>query len=70
MKAIVLAGLLALAIVPAFAHSSLDTTTPENGAVLAGMPPQVVMTFAKRIRWLCCKFGKWAMCDQGILLTS
>ena len=50
MKAILLAGLLALAVTPALAHSGLDTTTPENGAVLAEAPPHIVLTFAKRIR--------------------
>ncbi|MDE0416525.1 MAG: copper resistance protein CopC [bacterium] len=50
MKAILLAGLLALAAIPALAHSALDATAPENGAVLAQVPPHVVLTFANRIR--------------------
>ena len=50
MKAILLAGLLALAATPALAHSGLDTTAPENGAVLAEAPPHIVLTFAKQIR--------------------
>lgn len=50
MKAILLAGLLALAAIPALAHSSLDATAPENGAVLAQVPPHIALTFANRIR--------------------
>ncbi len=41
MKAILLAGFLALMASAAFAHSALDTTTPENGAVLAEAPPRL-----------------------------
>ena len=50
MKTILLAGLLALAAPPALAHSDIDTTAPENGAVLAEAPPHIVLTFVKRIR--------------------
>ena len=50
MKAILLAGMLALAAAPALAHSALDTTAPEDGAVLAQAPPSFVLTFANRIR--------------------
>ena len=50
MKAILLAGLLALATTPALAHSAVDATAPENGAVLAQAPPNIVLTFAKPIR--------------------
>ena len=50
MKAILLAGMLALAATPALAHSALDATAPEDGAVLAQAPPSIVLTFAKRIR--------------------
>ena len=50
MKAVLLAGLLALAAAPALAHAVLDATAPENGAVLAAAPPHVVLTFAKRVR--------------------
>ena len=50
MKAILLAGMLGLAATPAPAHSVLDTTAPENRAVLTQAPPYIVLTFAKRIR--------------------
>lgn len=50
MKAILLAGLLSLAATPALAHSDVDATVPENGAVLAEAPPRIVLTFVKRIR--------------------
>ena len=50
MKAILLAGLLALVAISALSHSGLDTTAPENGAVLVEPPPRIVLTFAKRTR--------------------
>ena len=50
MRAILLAGMLALAATPALGHSAVDATAPENGAVLAQAPPHIVLTFAKRIR--------------------
>ena len=50
MKAIVLAAILALAATPALAHSAVDATAPEDGAVLAQAPAQIVLTFSKRIR--------------------
>ena len=50
MKAILLAAILALAASPALAHSAVDATAPENGAVLAQAPPHIVLTFAKRVR--------------------
>ncbi len=50
MKAILLAGILALVAISAFAHSRLDATAPEDGAVLAQAPQHIVLTFAKRIR--------------------
>ena len=50
MKAILLAGMLALAATPALAHSALDATAPEDGAVLAQAPPNIVLTFTKRVR--------------------
>ncbi len=50
MKAILRAAMLVLAVTPALAHSTVDTTSPEDGAVLAETPPQIVLTFAKSIR--------------------
>ena len=50
MKAIMIAGMLALAATPALPHSALDATVPEDGAVLVQAPPHIVLTFAKRIR--------------------
>ena len=49
MKAILPAAILALAASPALAHSALDATAPENGAVLA-QAPHTVFAFARRIR--------------------
>ena len=50
VRAILLAAILAFAATPALAHSAIDATAPENGAVLAQAPPHIVLTFAKRIR--------------------
>ncbi len=50
MKALFLAGLLALAATLALAHSNLETTEPENGAVLSDVPTHIVLSFATSIR--------------------
>ncbi len=50
MKAIMMAGMLALAATSALPHSALDATAPEDGAVLVQAPPHIVLTFARRIR--------------------
>ena len=50
MKRVVLAGLISLMAAAASAHSKLNTTAPENGAVLAQAPDRIVLTFAKRLR--------------------
>ena len=50
MKRLMMAGLLCLAAAPAFAHSAVDATAPEDGAVLAEAPPQIVLTFAGDVR--------------------
>ena len=50
MKALLISGLLTFAAAAALAHSGLDTTAPENGAVLTDAPPHIVLTFAKGIR--------------------
>lgn len=50
MKRILLAGLLVLAASAAIAHSRLDATVPADGAVLAAMPGEVVLTFARQMR--------------------
>lgn len=50
MKALLISGLLALAAAAAQAHSGLDTTAPEDGAVLSDAPHHIVLTFAKDIR--------------------
>lgn len=42
--------LLALWSTVAFAHTEVNSTTPENGAVLADVPSHVIMTFANQIR--------------------
>lgn len=50
MKHILLAGLLVLSATAAFAHSKLNTSAPEDGAVLAQAPARIVLSFAKRVR--------------------
>ncbi len=50
MKSILLAGMLALTTTSAMSHSNIDATTPENGAVLAEAPTQIILTFTKGIR--------------------
>lgn len=50
MKALILAGLLALAATLAHAHSGLDATVPENGAELTDVPTQIVLSFTRSIR--------------------
>ena len=50
MKTILLAVLLALAGLSAIAHGGRQTTSPEDGSVLPGAPPEIVMTFTKRVR--------------------
>ena len=50
MKPILLVGMFALTVTATFAHSGFDTTTPQNGAVLAEAPPHIVLTFTKATR--------------------
>ena len=50
MKRILLAGLLALAAGAALAHSRLAATVPADGAVLAAMPAEIVLTFSRQLR--------------------
>ncbi len=50
MKAFFFAGLLALAATPALAHSNLETTDPDNGAVLSDVPTHIVLSFTRSIR--------------------
>ena len=50
MRVFLLAGLLAFAAASALAHGGRHTTSPENGAVLAEAPSQVVLTFTRRVR--------------------
>ena len=45
-----MAVLVTLAASPALPHSSVETTVPENGAVLEQAPAQVVLTFADGLR--------------------
>ena len=48
MKRLMTAALLCLVATPAFAHSAVNATTPENGAVVTEAPPHIVLTFANR----------------------
>ena len=50
MKNLALVTLLATLSSGAFAHSRVDTTTPENGAVLSVVPAEVSFNFAGDIR--------------------
>lgn len=51
MKRTLIAGLLAvLASAGADAHSKLGKSVPGDGAVLARMPAEIVLTFSKRLR--------------------
>lgn len=50
MRRALIAGLLAFAASAALAHSKIGSTVPANGAVLAAMPSEIVLTFSKRLR--------------------
>ncbi|CUH78214.1 Copper resistance protein C precursor [Tritonibacter multivorans] len=50
MKYFALFALLASLASGAFAHSRVDTTTPENGAVIAEVPAGISFNFADDIR--------------------
>lgn len=50
IKSIAQAALLALSISVAFAHTEVNTTTPENGAVIEIVPSHIIMTFGDQIR--------------------
>ena len=50
MKRILLAGFLVLLAAAALAHARLGTSVPADGAVLAAMPGEIVLTFSKRLR--------------------
>ena len=51
MKRTLIAGLMVvLASAGAAAHSKLGTSVPADGAVLARMPAEIVLTFSKRLR--------------------
>ena len=50
VKRALIAGLLAFAASGALAHSKIGSTVPADGAVLAAMPSEIVLTFSKRLR--------------------
>lgn len=50
MKKLALFALLTTLSSAAFAHSRVDTTKPENGAVIAEVPAEVSFDFANDIR--------------------
>lgn len=50
MKRILLAGLFLVLAAGALAHSKLGASIPADGAVLAEMPAEIVLTFSKRLR--------------------
>ena len=50
MRRTLIAALLVFLAAGALAHSKLGSSVPANGAVLAAMPSEVVLTFSKRLR--------------------
>lgn len=50
MKKLAAFALMTALATSAFAHSSMDTTTPENGATLAEVPTEIHFSFANDIR--------------------
>ena len=50
MKLILQVGILTLAMTASFAHSPVDGTTPEDGAVLNETPSHIVLSFEKEVR--------------------
>ncbi len=50
MKMLTIVALISTLATSAFAHSKVDTTTPENGAVIADVPAEVSVNFAYEIR--------------------
>lgn len=50
MKTFLMAGLLALLATMAAAHTGLNATVPEDGAILTEVPPHVVLTFGSDTR--------------------
>lgn len=49
-KLILPVGILALAVTASFAHSPVDGTTPEDGAVLSETPSHIVLSFERQVR--------------------
>ena len=49
-KLILPVGILALAMTASFAHSPVDGTTPEDGAVLSETPSHIVLSFERQVR--------------------
>lgn len=50
MKKLITFALISMLATNAFAHSSVDTTTPENGATVAEVPSEISFNFADDIR--------------------
>lgn len=50
MKTLTTSVLISMLATNAFAHSSVDTTTPENGATVAEVPSEISFKFADDIR--------------------
>lgn len=50
MKKLMTLALISTLATGAFAHSRVDTTTPENGAALAEAPTEIRFNFAAEIR--------------------
>ncbi len=50
MKMLSTVALISTLVTSAFAHSSVDTTTPENGATVAEVPSEISFNFTDDIR--------------------
>lgn len=50
MKKLATLALLSTLATNAFAHSRVDTTTPENGAIITEVPAEISFSFATDIR--------------------
>ncbi|MBE1284469.1 MAG: copper resistance protein CopC [Rhodobacteraceae bacterium] len=50
MKNLTSIGLISMLATSAFAHSKMETTTPENGATIADVPSMITFSFTDDIR--------------------
>ena len=50
LRLILSVGILVLAVTASFAHSPVDGTTPEDGALLSETPSHIVLSFERQVR--------------------